>query len=35
MNNTYIAVGYNVVGFHDRDFEASRYTRWAIRHGEA
>ena len=27
MNNTYIAVGYNVVGFHDRDFEASRYTR--------
>ncbi|MFO1241037.1 MAG: hypothetical protein U1E64_11860 [Sphingomonadaceae bacterium] len=27
MNNTYISVGYNIVGFHDRDFEASRYTR--------
>lgn len=27
MNNTYISVGYNVVGFHDRDFEDSRYTR--------
>lgn len=25
--NTYISVGYNVVGFHDRDFEDSRYTR--------
>jgi uncharacterized repeat protein (TIGR01451 family) len=25
--NTYITVGYNVVGFKDRDFEASRYTR--------
>ncbi len=25
--NTHISVGYNVVGFHDRDFEASRYTR--------
>jgi hypothetical protein len=25
--NTYISVGYNVVGFHDRDFEGSRYTR--------
>ena len=25
--NTYITVGYNVVGFYDRDFEASRYTR--------
>ena len=27
MNNTYVSVGYNVVGFHDRDFEGSRYTR--------
>lgn len=27
MSNTYISVGYNVTGFHDRDFEASRYTR--------
>lgn len=27
MKNTYISLGYNVVGFHDRDFEASRYTR--------
>lgn len=27
MKNTYISVGYNVVGFHDRDFEDSRYTR--------
>ncbi len=26
-NNTYITLGYNVVGFHDRDFEDSRYTR--------
>ncbi len=25
--NSYITVGYNVVGFHDRDFEASRYSR--------
>jgi uncharacterized repeat protein (TIGR01451 family) len=25
--NTYISLGYNVVGFHDRDFEGSRYTR--------
>jgi hypothetical protein len=25
--NTYISIGYNVVGFHDRDFEASRYSR--------
>jgi uncharacterized repeat protein (TIGR01451 family) len=25
--NTYISVGYNVVGFNDRDFEGSRYTR--------
>jgi|CXWL01.1.fsa_nt_gi uncharacterized repeat protein (TIGR01451 family) len=27
MNNTYISVGYNIIGFHDRDFEGSRYTR--------
>ena len=27
MSNTYISVGYNVVGFHDRDFEDNRYTR--------
>ena len=27
MKNTYISVGYNVVGFHDRDFEDTRYTR--------
>ena len=27
IKNTYITLGYNVVGFHDRDFEASRYTR--------
>lgn len=26
-NNSYISIGYNVVGFHDRDFEDSRYTR--------
>jgi uncharacterized repeat protein (TIGR01451 family) len=25
--NTYISLGYNVVGFHDNDFEDSRYTR--------
>lgn len=25
--NTYVTVGYNVLGFHDRDFEDSRYTR--------
>jgi hypothetical protein len=25
--NAYISIGYNVVGFHDRDFEASRYSR--------
>lgn len=27
MQNSYITVGYNVVGFHDRDFEDSRYSR--------
>lgn len=27
MKNTYVSVGYNIVGFHDRDFEESRYTR--------
>ena len=27
IKNTYITLGYNVVGFKDRDFEASRYTR--------
>jgi uncharacterized repeat protein (TIGR01451 family) len=27
MKNTYISVGYNIVGFHDRDYEDSRYTR--------
>ncbi len=27
MKNAYVSIGYNVVGFHDRDFEASRYTR--------
>lgn len=27
LNNTYVSIGYNVVGFHDRDFEDSRYTR--------
>jgi uncharacterized repeat protein (TIGR01451 family) len=25
--NSYVSVGYNVTGFHDRDYEASRYTR--------
>jgi uncharacterized repeat protein (TIGR01451 family) len=27
LNNTYISVGYNVVGFNDKDFSDSRYTR--------
>jgi uncharacterized repeat protein (TIGR01451 family) len=27
LKNTYISVGYNVVGYRDRDFEDSRYTR--------
>jgi uncharacterized repeat protein (TIGR01451 family) len=27
VKNTYISVGYNVVGFDDRDYEDSRYTR--------
>lgn len=27
FKNAYIAIGYNVVGFADRDFEESRYTR--------
>jgi uncharacterized repeat protein (TIGR01451 family) len=27
MKNSYISVGYNVVGYSDRDFEDSRYTR--------
>ena len=27
FKNGYISVGYNVVGFADRDFEESRYTR--------
>ena len=27
FKNGYVSVGYNVVGFDDRDFEASRYTR--------
>lgn len=27
VKNSYISVGYNVVGFDDRDFAASRYTR--------
>ena len=27
FENGYISVGYNVVGFEDRDFEESRYTR--------
>ncbi len=27
VKNSYISVGYNVVGFRDRDFEDSRYTR--------
>ncbi len=27
FKNGYVSVGYNVVGFEDRDFEASRYTR--------
>jgi len=27
FENTYLSVGYNVVGFEDRDFEESRYTR--------
>jgi uncharacterized repeat protein (TIGR01451 family) len=27
IKNTYISAGYNVVGFHDRDFDATRYTR--------
>ncbi len=27
FENAYISVGYNVVGFYDRDFEDSRYTR--------
>jgi len=25
--NTWVSVGYNIVGFHDRDFEEARYTR--------
>jgi hypothetical protein len=27
IKNSYITVGYNVVGFQDRDFQDSRYTR--------
>ena len=27
FQNAYISIGYNVVGFADRDFEESRYTR--------
>lgn len=27
VDNSYISVGYNVVGFRDRDFEDARYTR--------
>jgi len=27
FDNGWISLGWNVVGFHDRDFEASRYTR--------
>jgi len=27
FDNGWISVGWNLVGFHDRDFEASRYTR--------
>lgn len=27
VKNTYVSVGYNVVGFDDRDYEESRYTR--------
>jgi uncharacterized repeat protein (TIGR01451 family) len=27
FKNAYVSIGYNVVGFHDRDFEDSRYTR--------
>jgi uncharacterized repeat protein (TIGR01451 family) len=27
FKNSYITLGYNVVGFNDKDFEASRYTR--------
>ncbi|MEQ1548917.1 MAG: hypothetical protein ABL918_09775 [Chakrabartia sp.] len=27
FKNGYVSLGYNVVGFHDRDFEDSRYTR--------
>ncbi len=27
IKNSYISIGYNVVGFNDRDFEDSRYTR--------
>ena len=27
VSNTWVSVGYNIVGFHDRDFEEARYTR--------
>jgi hypothetical protein len=27
VENSYITIGYNVVGFHDRDFDEARYTR--------
>jgi hypothetical protein len=27
FKNANITLGYNVVGFHDRDFEEARYTR--------